>query len=80
MKSRTIIPTTAGITGKSGKIFSIPSTAEEIEIAGVINPSANKVEQPIKAGIITHFMRRDFNKAKSAKIPPSPLLSAFKAK
>ena len=58
----------------------MPSTAEEIEIAGVINPSANKVEQPIKAGIITHFIRLDFNKAKRAKIPPSPLLSELSAK
>ena len=78
--NRTMIPTTTGSTGKSGLMLLIPSTAEEIEMAGVINPSARRVAQPINAGIITHLIRFAFNSAKSAKIPPSPLLSAFNAK
>ena len=66
--------------GKSGLILLSPSTADEIEIAGVMNPSAKSVAQPINAGMITHLIRRFFNKANNAKIPPSPLLSAFNAK
>ena len=46
----------------------------------MINPSAIKVAQPIKAKIITQEVFLFFNKAKSAKIPPSPLLSALSAK
>ena len=57
-----------------------PSTAEEIEMAGVINPSAISVEHPIKAGMIIQRYLRSFKSANKAKIPPSPLLSAFKAK
>ena len=74
-----IMITTIGNTGISGLTILNPSTAEEIDIAGVIKPSAIKVEQPIRAGRITH-LRLFFNKANKAKIPPSPLLSAFNAK
>ena len=69
-----------GITGTSGLILLIPSTAEEMEMAGVMNPSARSVAQPMSAGITIHFAFFSFNKAYKAKIPPSPLLSAFNAK
>ena len=44
----------------------IPSTADEIEIAGVMNPSAISVEHPISAGIMIHLYRRSFKRAKRA--------------
>ena len=47
--------TTIGKTGISGLIIASPSTAEEMDIAGVINPSAIRVEHPINAGKIIHF-------------------------
>ena len=78
--SAMIIPTIIGNTGKSGLMLLIPSTAEDMEIAGVINPSAIKVAQPINAGIITQRTRLVLSKANKAKIPPSPLLSALSAK
>ena len=75
-----MIPTTIGITGTSGLMLLMPSTAEEMEMAGVMNPSASKVAQPMSAGITTQRTFRSFSKAKRAKIPPSPLLSALSAK
>ena len=45
-------------------------------MGGVIIPSANKAAPPIIAGITSHLRRRLTN-AKSANIPPSPLLSAL---
>ena len=58
-----MIPMTIGMTGISGKMLFTPSTAEEIEIAGVMNPSAIKVAQPIKAGMMIHLTFFSFNKA-----------------
>ena len=58
----------------------IPSTAEDIDIAGVMNPSAIRVEHPINAGIIIHRYLLSFRRANKANIPPYPLLSAFNAK
>ena len=75
-----MIVTTIGIIGISGKILLTPSTAEEIEMAGVIKPSAISVAQPMSAGIMIHLSLRFFNNANKAKIPPSPLLSALSAK
>ncbi len=40
-------------------------------------PSANKALPPIIAGMINHLILVLFTKAKSAKIPPSPWLSAL---
>ena len=68
------------IIGRSGLIFAKPSTADEIEMAGVINPSAINEAQPINVGTIIHLAFLSFNKAYKAKMPPSPLLSAFSAK
>ncbi len=75
-----MIPKMTGRTGNSGFMLLIPSTAEEMEIAGVIKPSARSVAQPIRAGIMTHLTLFAFSNAKRANIPPSPLLSAFSAK
>ena len=61
---------------KLGISFS-PSTAEVTVTAGVNIPSARSAEPPIIAGIISHFARLR-TKVKREKIPPSPLLSAFK--
>ena len=58
----------------------MPSTAEDIEMAGVMKPSAISVAQPMSAGMIIHLYFLFFKSAKSAKIPPSPLLSALSAK
>ncbi len=71
---------TIGTVSKLGYIIVKPSTADEIEIGGVINPSAIKDAQPINAGIIVHFALYLLTNAYNAKIPPSPLLSAFKAR
>ena len=71
---------TIGMTGISGKMLFTPSTAEEIEMAGVMNPSAINVAQPMRAGMMIHLAFFSFSKANSAKIPPSPLLSALSAK
>ena len=57
-----------------------PSTAEDIEIGGVIKPSAINAAHPINAGIIVHLALYLRTNANNAKIPPSPLLSAFKAR
>ena len=54
--------------------------ADEIDIGGVIKPSANNAEQPINAAIKGHFAGCFFTNAYKEKIPPSPLLSAFKAR
>ncbi len=57
-----------------GSFFN-PSTAEVIEIGGVIIPSASSAAPPMVAGTTSHFLRRRTS-ANKAKIPPSPLLSA----
>ena len=44
------IAITIGTVGNSGYLIVIPSTAEEILMAGVMNPSAIKVQQPMMAG------------------------------
>ena len=76
----TMMLTTIGIIGISGKMLFTPSTADEIEMAGVIKPSAISVAQPMSAGIMIHLIFFFLSKANKAKIPPSPLLSAFSAK
>ena len=68
------------MTGTSGFMALMPSTADDIEMAGVIKPSAISVAQPIRAGIMIHFNLLFLSKANNAKIPPSPLLSALSAK
>ncbi len=65
-----------GITGISGLTILNPSIAETTVMAGVITPSANNMAPPIMAKTNTHLARFRIN-AKSAKIPPSPLLSAL---
>ena len=75
-----MIVTTIGMTGTSGFMALMPSTADDIEMAGVIKPSAMSVAQPIRAGIMIHFNLLFLSKANNAKIPPSPLLSALSAK
>ena len=54
-----------------------PSIAEVTVIGGVIIPSASNAAPPIMAGITSHFLRL-LTSAYKLKIPPSPLLSAFK--
>src|SRR5690606_30920354 len=71
-----IIAITIGTVGISGLKIASPSIAEEIVIAGVIIPSASRVEAPKIAGIISHFALRRTKEYKDS-IPPSPLLSAF---
>ena len=46
---------TIGTVAISGYKILRPSMAEETEIGGVIIPSANKVQPPITAGIMSHF-------------------------
>ena len=58
-----------------GNFFN-PSTAEVIEIGGVIIPSASSAAPPIIAAITSHFFLRR-TRANNAKIPPSPRLSAL---
>ena len=76
-KSTAIIIKTTGITGTLGLLIFSPSIADVTVIAGVITPSANKVLPPIMVKIIMigYFF---FKRAKRAKIPPSPWLSARK--
>ena len=57
----------------------MPSTADITEIGGVIMPSARRAAPPIMAGITTHFLYLR-TRAKMAKMPPSPLLSAFRVR
>ncbi len=60
---------------RAGNLVS-PSTAEVMEMGGVIMPSASKAAPPIIAGTTNHFRLRR-TKAYNAKVPPSPLLSAL---
>ena len=60
-------------------IFLRPSTADVMEMGGVIIPSANSAAPPSIAGKASHFFRRRTN-AYKAKVPPSPLLSALSIK
>ena len=48
-------------------------------MGGVITPSARRVAAPIIAGTVSHFACL-LTRAKSAKIPPSPRLSARRIK
>jgi hypothetical protein len=57
-----------------------PSIADVTEIAGVINPSEISVAQPMMAGKITQPALYLLTSAYNAKIPPSPLLSAARAR
>jgi hypothetical protein len=66
-----------GIVGMSGFRIKSPSTADETEMGGVIIPSAKRKHPPMIAGQIRNGFLR-FTRVKSEKIPPSPLLSAFK--
>ena len=63
------------ISVSAGSFFR-PSTAEVMEMGGVMMPSARSAAPPIVAGITSHFFLRLTN-AKREKIPPSPLLSAL---
>jgi hypothetical protein len=56
-----------------------PSIAEVTVIGGVIMPSAKRAAPPIMAGNTNHFFCRRTS-AYKLKIPPSPLLSAFKVR
>ncbi len=77
MKKRAAkINKTIGTTGiLELKIFN-PSMDEVTVIEGVITPSASKAQAPI---IVSTAAQDDlfFIRAKRAKIPPSPLLSAL---
>ncbi len=57
--------------------FSNPSTADVMEMGGVIIPSASKAAPPTMAGKTSHFFRLRTS-AYKANVPPSPRLSAFK--
>ena len=50
-----IIKMTMGTVAISGYKILNPSMADETEMGGVIIPSANKVQPPTTAGIISHF-------------------------
>ena len=63
---------------KKGICFN-PSIADVTEIGGVIMPSANNDAPPMIAGNTSHFFCLR-TKAYNEKIPPSPLLSAFKVR
>jgi len=78
MKKRAaIMNKTIGTTG----IFELkslsPSTAEVTVIEGVMTPSARSAAPPIIVSTAAHVDFR-FIRAKRAKIPPSPLLSALR--
>ena len=75
----TKIPITMGTVCISGYKIVKPSTAEEMEIGGVIKPSAMSDAHPNNAGIKVHFALYRRTIAYKAKIPPSPLLSALSA-
>ena len=68
---------TTGSTGIAGFINRNPSMDEVTVIDGVITPSASRAPPPI---IVRTAAHEDFFfiKANSAKIPPSPWLSALK--
>jgi len=68
---------TIGIVGNSGYNIFRPSIAEEMEIAGVIKPSASNAEHPINVAMRGHFKGCFFTRAYKENIPPSPLLSAL---
>ena len=52
-----------------------PSMADVMEMGGVIIPSASREAPPIIAGMTSHFFLL-LTRAKRAKVPPSPRLSA----
>ncbi len=72
----TIVIIVLVLTSPSPGIACNPSTADVTDIGGVIMPSASSVAPPTIAGNTVHLpcLRTC---AKSAKVPPSPLLSAF---
>ncbi len=57
INNKEIIVTTIGTVGNPGNLRSKPSIAEDIVMAGVIIPSANKVAAPIIAGKINQGAR-----------------------
>jgi hypothetical protein len=61
------------IGANAGIVFR-PSTADEIETAGVSTESARKAAPPSMAGIVSHAPYLRISEY-SAKMPPSPLLS-----
>ena len=64
----------------SGLKYLNPSTADETKMEGVISPSASNALPPIIAGKASHFNLDFLTRAKSEKMPPSPLLSAFRVR
>ena len=79
-KSKINMMITMGTVGKPGLLMVSPSMAEEILMAGVINPSEISVAHPIMARYTTHFALYRLTSAYRANIQPSPLLSAFSAR
>ena len=61
-----------GKVGNFGYKTFNPSTADKIDIGGVINPSAISAEQPKNAATKGHLNFCSFTKAYKAKMPPSP--------
>ena len=60
------------MVGRLGIFTLSPSIADEMDIAGVIKPSAIRVAQPMSEGTIIHAGPRFFSLAYNANIPPSP--------
>ena len=67
---------TMGTTCMLGLMSTNPPMDETTVIEGVMIPSAKSVLPPMMARIYTHFLLFR-SRAKSEKIPPSPLLSAL---
>ena len=74
-----MMPNTMGTIGISGDMSCSPSMADVTVMAGVITPSAIIVLAPIMARMANHFLPRLRISVNSARIPPSPLLSARSA-
>ncbi len=74
------IDTTMGRVGNSGNKMPNPSIAEDIEIGGVMNPSAIKAEQPMRVAIMGHLAgwapREGAHHAAVDERPPVHLLDA----
>jgi hypothetical protein len=68
---------TIGTTGIFGLNIFNPSMADVTVIEGVITPSARSAAPPIMVRTAAH-VDFFFIRAKRAKIPPSPLLSALR--
>ena len=63
-----MIVTTIGMTGTSGLMALMPSTADEMEMAGVMKPSAIRVAQPMSAGIMIHLYFQKREKCKNSAL------------